>query len=302
MTEAQEMARGQWRDLLPRLGIDPIFLRDRHGPCPLCGGADRFRYDDRRGTGSWICNQCGAGDGYGLVQRVTGKSFLEVANQVREILGIKQNQKSFSDREADQREAMRRVWEAAHEPSEGGPLPLYLTRRLGAVWRSSSIREASGVWHPYERAKLPAMVSKVATVDGRVANLHLTFLTNDGHKAPIEKAKLVMSGKLPDGCAVRLGPVQPTMGIAEGIESAMSASMLHSDMTVWAAINATMLTKWQPPEGVSRVVVFGDNDPNYTGHARSYALANRLAIAGFDVTVMIPTKVGADWNDVLLGK
>ncbi|MDI5829610.1 hypothetical protein MJN51_36035, partial [Salmonella enterica subsp. enterica serovar Kentucky] len=34
----------------------------RHAPCPACGGKDRFRFDDN-GRGSFICNQCGAGDG-----------------------------------------------------------------------------------------------------------------------------------------------------------------------------------------------------------------------------------------------
>ena len=33
-----ERARGRWREILPRLGIDARFLVNRHGPCPLCGG------------------------------------------------------------------------------------------------------------------------------------------------------------------------------------------------------------------------------------------------------------------------
>lgn len=299
-TEAQDIARGRWRELLPQLGVDPIFLRNRHGPCPICGGSDRFRFDDRDGTGSFFCNQCGAGDGYTLVCKVTGQSFRDVAKQVRAMMGLKTIARATAT-DTDDKVAMKRVWEAAHETSEGGPLPIYLTRRLGVVWRSNSIRESSELWHPFAKSKYPAMVSKIANLEGKVANLHLTYLTNDGFKAPIEKAKLIMAGKLPDGCAVRLGPPQPTMGIAEGIESAMSASLLHNDMTVWAATNGTMLTKWQPPTGVTNVVIFGDNDRSYTGHARAYALANRLAINGFGVTVMIPPKPDTDWNDVLLG-
>ncbi len=52
-----ERARGRWSEILPRLGIDARFLRNRHGPCPLCGGKDRFRFDDRDGSGSYFCNQ-----------------------------------------------------------------------------------------------------------------------------------------------------------------------------------------------------------------------------------------------------
>jgi putative DNA primase/helicase len=58
-----ERARNRWREILPRLGVDTQFLTNRHGPCPLCGGKDRFRFDDRDGSGSYICGQCGAGVG-----------------------------------------------------------------------------------------------------------------------------------------------------------------------------------------------------------------------------------------------
>ena len=45
-------ARGRWREILPRFGIAGRFLQNRHGPCPLCGGKDRYRFDDRDGSGS----------------------------------------------------------------------------------------------------------------------------------------------------------------------------------------------------------------------------------------------------------
>ena len=66
----------------------------------------------------------------------------------------------------------------------------------------------------------------------------------------------------------------------------------------WAAINATMLAKWRPPEGVKRVTIFGDNDEKFGGAAAAYALAHRLkARMGLDVEVRIPTTVGLDWAD-----
>jgi hypothetical protein len=37
--------------------------KNRHQACPVCGGSDRFRFDDKEGRGTWFCNQCGAGDG-----------------------------------------------------------------------------------------------------------------------------------------------------------------------------------------------------------------------------------------------
>ncbi|MBP9527438.1 MAG: hypothetical protein KBE71_03640, partial [Laribacter sp.] len=42
-------ARHQWPAVLTRLGIADRHLRRQHGPCPGCGGRDRFRFDDRDG-------------------------------------------------------------------------------------------------------------------------------------------------------------------------------------------------------------------------------------------------------------
>ena len=33
----KERARGQWRAILPALGLDENFLTGRNGPCPVCG-------------------------------------------------------------------------------------------------------------------------------------------------------------------------------------------------------------------------------------------------------------------------
>src|SRR5580698_6037105 len=70
-----ELARGRWAEILPRLGVDPKFLTGRHGPCPFCGGVDRWRFTDHGSDGWWICNQCGRGRGIDLVMRRHGWSF-----------------------------------------------------------------------------------------------------------------------------------------------------------------------------------------------------------------------------------
>ena len=58
------------------------------------------------------------------------------------------------------------------------------------------------------------------------------------------------------------------------------------------------LAAWQPPPEAKRIIIFGDNDPNYTGQAAAYALAKRLRSDERVVEVQIPAEVGADWNDV----
>jgi putative DNA primase/helicase len=79
-------ARSLWIEILIYLGIDPARLVNRHGPCPGCGGTDRFRFDDQDGRGTWICGGGGepqAGDGFSLLSHVHGwdasESYLAVA-------------------------------------------------------------------------------------------------------------------------------------------------------------------------------------------------------------------------------
>jgi phage/plasmid primase-like uncharacterized protein len=45
---AIEAASGRWPDLLAHFcGLTPDQLSDKHQPCPLCGGKDRYRFDDK---------------------------------------------------------------------------------------------------------------------------------------------------------------------------------------------------------------------------------------------------------------
>lgn len=66
VSDAAKAARGHWPRILPALGLNVV--KNRHMPCPVCGGTDRFRFDDQRGAAP-LCNQCGAGDGMDLVKR-----------------------------------------------------------------------------------------------------------------------------------------------------------------------------------------------------------------------------------------
>ncbi len=89
--QVSEAARGAWPGILTRLGIDESFLKNRHGPCPGCGGKDRFRFDDMEGRGTWVCSQGGdqtAGDGFQLLEHVHGWSRAESFQAVAEVLGL----------------------------------------------------------------------------------------------------------------------------------------------------------------------------------------------------------------------
>jgi putative DNA primase/helicase len=85
------LARGHWPAILADLGVDQAHLRDRHGPCPGCGGTDRFRFDDRDGRGTWYCGGGGepqSGDGFDLVGHVFGLDKRNAFIRVRDWLGL----------------------------------------------------------------------------------------------------------------------------------------------------------------------------------------------------------------------
>jgi putative DNA primase/helicase len=88
MKPVRESARGRWRPSSRRFGIESRFLTGKHGPCPMCEGRDRFRFDDKDGAGTWFCTKCGAGDGVKLVMLKTGLDFKEAAKEIERHAGV----------------------------------------------------------------------------------------------------------------------------------------------------------------------------------------------------------------------
>ena len=96
MSKITDLANGQWPSILGALAnLTSDQLTDKHQPCPLCGGEDRYRFDDREGNGTWFCNQCGGpdcngggGNGLTLLMRRNNWSFKEAATRIEHHLGI----------------------------------------------------------------------------------------------------------------------------------------------------------------------------------------------------------------------
>lgn len=298
-----EIGRGQWRIILPALGVPPKFLSDKHGPCPLCGGKDRFRFDDKNGRGTYYCNGCGSGDGWDLLQKATRRPLKELRAEVVRLAGGGV-QRNWRPRETEAEDLTRRakaIWDAARPLAyDGGPACRYLMHRVGFIPVDAGVDLRQGVvWHRDVRKELPALLARFTSPAGEFSNVHVTYLTKDGRKAPVKPDKRVLAGQLAPGGAVRLGGARRgPIGIAEGIETALSATRLFG-LPTWAALNAVMLGKWQPPEGVEEVVIFGDNDQNHAGQAAAYALSSRFLLAGAKASVRLPEEIGWDWNDVL---
>lgn len=303
------VARGKWRGILLTLGVPEASLSGRHNehrPCPLCHSKDNFRFDDVDGRGTWVCT-CGAGDGIKLAIEYTGKPFKEVASMIDEMVGnVKADSIPAKPIMTDEqrRNTLRDTYKATQPVQPGDLVHRYLeTRGVEELLYPDALRFAPKL-RDGEGGIRPCMVAMVSRPDGKPVSMHRTFLKSDGSgKAEMASPRKMMPGELPEGACIRLseyvagGP----LGIAEGIETAMSASALY-DMPVWAAINSAILKKWLPPDGCTEVAVFGDNDPKFGGQSAAWALAHRLAVKGFEVSIHIPEQVGADWNDVMRAK
>lgn len=306
-TPIAERYKHRWKGILPMFGLPAERLNGKHGPCPLCGGGrDRFRFTDYLGHGDFICNQCGAGDGVEFVMRMTGLSCSDALARIEEVAGIARVEAPRPWKsEVDTRKELNALWRSAATVSAGGPVAKYLEGRLGPMSAfPACLRtvEKLAYWDGDDVSYHPAMLAKVMGPGGKPVNVHRTYLTRGGRKADVQSQRKMMAGELPKGSAVRLMPPSDgTLGVAEGIETALAAAILFG-IPCWAAINSSMLAAWIPPSGVSAVVVFGDNDQKYGGQAAAFTLAHRLACNGkspISVTVELPNILGQDWADVL---
>jgi len=228
-----------------------------------------------------------------------GWDFPEAANQIEATIGstlLDPPRRERSDR--DKRDAMNKLWRSSKSIEINDPAGRYLFRRAGLTSFPVCLRIAYNVRYQSDCPSFHhAMIAMVTGLDGRPSILHRTYLTGDGHKASVIEPRRLMPGTIEKGAAIRLAPAGDVLGIAEGIETALSASALFG-VPCWAAVNAGMLAAWQPPSQVTRVIIFSDNDPNYAGQHAAYALARRLGSSGHIIEVQIPAEVGTDWNDV----
>jgi putative DNA primase/helicase len=125
-----ERARGRWHGILPALGIDRRFLKKKNGPCPMCGGKDRWRFTDINGKGTWWCNNCHGGNGVALVMQFTGLPFREAAERIERVIGEAPREEKRAERsEEDRRAALNKLWSSGQSVRPDDPVDRWLHGR-----------------------------------------------------------------------------------------------------------------------------------------------------------------------------
>lgn len=293
-------AYGHWPTLLAALGIDTPH-HGKHGPCPACGGKDRFRFDDKEGRGTWICSQCGAGDGLALVCKVMGKTPKEAAGLIAPLMGMAAGRLDPAERERIRQQQQAKVQQE---------------RKRSEQLRQKAACRAAAIIHDCEQGKTP-------------------YLTNKGfadHLSAVTRAQINVSGEnypagspvIPltneagelvnvqlighDGCKRYLAGGQKAgafhcieggelIAIVEGYATGLSV-YVTTGATVYCAMDCgnlgvvAAIARRQHPE--ARILLCGDNDTNTKGNPGK-AKAEQAA-ATVDGLVALPPAAG-DWND-----
>lgn len=296
-------ACGQWPELLAYFGI-AVPPRKKHGPCPVCGGNDPFRFDDKEGRGTFICNRCGAGDGLDLVRRVTGKSPKAAAELVAGVLGrssvviseaereqIRQQQRARADAE-QQRQQLQRQKAASRAadilrdcaPGQAEYLVGKQLRWPDGLLNRTLIRVGE------EAFPAGSLVVPLYNETGELVNVQL--IRHDG-------VRHYLAGGQKQGASHRI-PGSAMVAVCEGYATGLSVH-LATGATVYCAMDAgNLLAIAQVVRGMDdplqpcQLWLAADNDATKTGNTGKTKAEQAAAAVG--AVVALPPTAG-DWND-----
>ncbi|WP_406912383.1 primase-helicase zinc-binding domain-containing protein [Klebsiella aerogenes] len=294
VTETVKQACGHWPNILPALGVKVI--KNRHQSCPVCGGSDRFRFDDKEGRGTWFCNQCGAGDGLKLVEKVFGVTPSEAAGKVNAVTGnlspvapeviAATEAETDADRKAAAALAVRLMEKT--RPASGNA---YLTRKgfpdhecvmLTATHKTGGVTFRAG--------------DVVVPLYGDAgAQVNIQLINSDGLKRTLK------GGQVKGACHVIEGKKQAgkRLWIAEGYATALTVHHLTGEtvMVALSSVNLLSLASLARQKyPACQIVLAADRDLNGDGQSKA-----AVAAGACEGVVALPPVFG-DWNDAFMHK
>ncbi len=292
VTDTVKQACGHWPRILPALGVKVI--KNRHQSCPVCGGSDRFRFDDKEGRGTWFCNQCGAGDGLKLVEKVFGVTPSEAAGKVNAVTGNlppvvpEVTAAAEAETEADRKAATAlavRLMEKTR-PATGNA---YLTRK-GFPGRECPVLT---VMHKTGGVTYRAGDVVVPLYDDSGALVNVQLINADGLKRTLK------GGQVKGACHILDGKKEAgkRLWIAEGYATALTVHHLTGETVMVALSSVNLLSlaslaRHKYP--ACQIVLAADRDLNGDGQSKAAAAADAC-----DGVVALPPVFG-DWNDAFI--
>lgn len=262
--EVKLKANGQWQAILSYLGAEvPL---NTHTACPHCGGKDRFRFDNKDGNGTFICNQCGSGDGLDLVQKILGGSVTEAAYEVANIIGIDTRsacppayRRSEIKAQQDELKVQQAEKQANEKREKHKRFIERYNRTIANVHRGrSDYLKAKGL-HGFEMDLLQDGSLIIPLLDaGGVITGAQTIKPNGDKRLLSDSAK---SGSYyPINEPVNVS----TVIIAEGLATALTCHLIQPEAHTVAAIDAGNLIHVAKVMRVkypkSKIIIAGDND------------------------------------------
>jgi putative DNA primase/helicase len=292
--EAIDRARSvQLEDELSRRGVRLRGQIERTGPCPVCGGVDRFAVNTKKQV--FNCRGCGVGgDIIALIRHLDGVDFaaaVEILAGDRARTQAKPPPQTTRQIEAENYEQQQhqkagRLWRR-----RGGSAERYLRDGRGI---RCPLPLTIGYLPPANPEHAPALIAAfgipserepgvLRVSDNGVTAVQLTLLSPDGSgKAEIKPNKLTIGS--PAGLPIVVAPMNDLLGlaIAEGIENALS---IHDStgLGAWAAGGASNLPKLvgaiesigpaAAPEAITIYI-----DPDDAGRRNGHELARGLMV------------------------
>lgn len=313
--ETTTAAANRWPMVLSQLGIDVPRSPRQHAPCPACGGKDRFRFDDK-GRGSFFCNQCGAGDGLDLIQKVNQCGTTEAARMAADVLGIdyrvtETDQKAASqrrqqlDEQRHQHEQQRQQKEAA-EAEQRRECFVSHYQRLSAQTTSgeSEYLIARGL-NGFTLPCLPDGAILLPLVDESGGIAAAQTITPQG-----EKKVLYGSAKRGAWHIVNQPQEVKEIIIGEGLATTLTAHLIRPDALTVVALDAgnlqTVAETMRRLYPNAAIIIAGDNDWHEPGELDDNGkpkvnggkiFADKAAEAVNGAVSLPPTHYKADWDD-----
>ena len=241
-----------------RLGtrLKKIGTREWAGPCPACGGIDRFAIDTSKGV--FNCRGCGCGgDEIALVQHVTGYGYREalaflgddrLARQAKR-LPARPEPRPEPPRSATTTADALKIWKASVDP-RGTPVEVYLGKRNLKL--EDDIAGEVIRWHP--GVAMVALFRNIKT-DATQA-ISRTFLDKDGAK--LGRKFLGPVG----GAAVKLDAddtVLSGLHIGEGVETALAARQVGLK-PAWAHGSKGAIAAFPVLDGIEALTILAEPD------------------------------------------